>query len=113
MGASADPTNAIRPPPPAAQEGGGPAGALRVRGGLRRPPAPASRPRLPDPGPGSRADGRGRATHLAPPSAPARKAHHRSLTNFPWLPASVTTSSGRYDKQHLRGTGPCPVVSAG
>ena len=51
-----------------------PGGRLRVRGGLRRLPAPASRPRLPDPGPGSRADGRGRVTDLAPPSTPAGKA---------------------------------------
>ena len=51
-----------------------PGGRLRVRGGLRRPPAPAFRPRLPDPGPGSRADGRGRVTGLAPPSTPAGEA---------------------------------------
>src|SRR3954466_2712611 len=49
---------------------------LRVRGGLLQPPAPTLRPRLLDPGPGLRADGQGRVTHLTHPSTPAGQAHH-------------------------------------
>src|SRR5437763_15639375 len=72
-----------RPPRELPDPGGGPAGDLRVRGSLLQPPAPAFRPRLLDPGPGLRADGQGRVTHLTPPSTPAGQAHHRR----PHLPA--------------------------
>src|SRR5215218_3467810 len=57
-----------RPPHQVPDPGGGQARDLRVRGVLLQPPASPLRRRLLDPGPGLRADGQGRVTHLTPPS---------------------------------------------
>lgn len=64
-----------RPPRQLPNPGGGQASDLRVRGSLLQPPAPPFRPRLLDPGPGLRADGQGRVTHLTRASTPAGQAH--------------------------------------
>ena len=59
----------------------------------------------------------GRATRLRPASGhvvtPSPSTPDPETSHFPLLPTPVITLSGRYNEQHLRGTAPCPAVSAG